>query len=163
MKFIYTNTILILLLTSCMSYDCTEIDKTQSPTLCEQAERFVDKLYNYPDDWECICETDYYVDCSKILAELRKNEYLFRRAGYKINQYSYGELKERKKAECVKYLFRGGNFINSTRAGVEPEAIRIFTDKIFKLNPGDNGPPALRQYFGFKIIDKNRLELIEIM
>ncbi|MCK5741658.1 MAG: hypothetical protein KAH48_05525 [Chlorobi bacterium] len=131
-----------------MSYDCTEIDKTQSPTLCEQAERFVDKLYNYPDDWECILETDYYVDCSKYLVELRKNEYLYRRAGYRIKRYSYGQLKERKTKSFV---------------GFKPETLYVFTDKIFIPNPGDNGPPVLRQYFGFKIIDKQRLELIEIM
>ncbi|MCK5741659.1 MAG: hypothetical protein KAH48_05530 [Chlorobi bacterium] len=146
-----------------MSYDCTEIDKTQSPTLCEQAERFVDKLYNYPDDWECILETDYYVDCSKFLAELRKNEYLFRRAGYRINKYSYGQLKERKKTECYTYLSTEKFSEKYTRDGVEADILCVSIERIPIPDPFYLGSPEINMRFIFKIIDKQRLELIDIM
>ena len=90
-KLIYLS-FLIPLLSACSIFNCSHEDNLPCGTPQEQAERLVNKLLKYPDDWICILEHEKCIDCSYYLNKISE---------YKdIKISNYRTLKSYHKFEC---------------------------------------------------------------
>lgn len=157
---------MLSILISCKSPYCTEIDQTPCIPcngipcidLCGQAERLVQKLLEYPDDWICILENEKCIDCSYYLQSYYKmsegNRKFYDRV---FKAYANSNCKI---TRCVRIP---RNKLSNPQKETELGIIIIYVSECHPciLNPWALDYP-FEYYFEFNIINEQKLELISL-
>jgi hypothetical protein len=152
--------LLIIALSSCSYFNCSQKDERPCGTVCEQTQNLVSKLLKYHDDWICILENETCIDCSYYLETVSKYKNVYITNSRTLELFDEQECKII--GTCYKQTIPKMETIPPITEDTKVLTIRVSNCLPLPYDPGVSGGGPLTAYFYFRIMNDGKLQFFKI-